>query len=131
MTASSFTASDNRATSAFAASSSTSRAVLPTPGLDADSAARAPSLATWRSFMIVERSTPAASAAALIVVSPRTSCSQISYFTDGASNFFARRAGTSGLAGTSLFVEDMHTLSRVSQTPKVWSDQTPEMRHDP
>lgn len=131
MTANSFTASDSRATSAFAASNSTSRGVLPTPGFDADKAAIAPSLATWRSFMIVERSTPAASAAALMVVSPRTSWRKISYFTDGANNFFARRVGLAGLAPASLFVEDIDTHSRVSQTPTVWSDSNPEMRHDP
>ncbi|MBK8458929.1 MAG: hypothetical protein IPL43_00845 [Micropruina sp.] len=49
--------SASRATSALAASSSTSRTVFPTPGLDADSAAIAPSLATCRTFMIVDRST--------------------------------------------------------------------------
>ncbi len=118
LTANSFTASLSRAISACAPSSSTSRGVLPTPGFDADRAARAPSLATWRNFMIVDRSTPAASAAALIVVSPRTSCNQILYFTDGANNFFARRTGLAGLTAASLFVEDMHTLSRVSQTPQ-------------
>ena len=46
LTANSFTASDSRATSAFAASNSTSRGVFPTPGFDADNAAIAPSLAT-------------------------------------------------------------------------------------
>jgi len=50
-------------------------------------------LATCRTFMIVDRSTPAAVAAAATVVSPRTSCNQISYFTDGGKNFFARRVG--------------------------------------
>jgi hypothetical protein len=131
LTASSFTASDNRATSAFAASNSTSRAVFPTPGFDADNADMAPSLATWRSFITVDRSTPATSAAWLIVVSPRTSWRKISYFTDGANNFFARRVDTAGTAGTPLFALVMDTHSRVSQTPTVWSDQNPEMRHDP
>ena len=32
-------------------------------------------------------------AAAATVVSPRTSCNQISYFTDGGKNLFARRVG--------------------------------------
>lgn len=50
-------------------------------------------LPTWRNSMIVDRFTPAASAAPLIVVSPRTSCNQISCFTDGANNLFARRTG--------------------------------------
>ena len=56
---------------------------------------------------------------------------KISYFTDGANNFFARRVGPAGIAPTSLFVLVMDTHSRVSQTPTVWSDQTPEMRRDP
>ncbi len=81
--------------------------------------------------MIVERSTPAASAAWLIVVSPRTSWRKISYFTDGANSFFARRWGLAGTAPAALFDTDIDTLSRVSQTPTVWSDHTPKMRHDP
>jgi len=81
--------------------------------------------------MIVDRSTPAVSAAALIVVSPRTNCRKISNFTDGANNFFARRVGPAGTAPASLLALVMDTHSRVSQTPTVWSDQTPEMRHDP
>ena len=81
--------------------------------------------------MIGDRSTPADSAAALTVASPRTNCKKISYFTDGANTFFARRAGAAGLAGTSLLALVIDTHSRVSQTPTVWSDQTPQMRHDP
>jgi hypothetical protein len=41
--------------------------------------------------MIVERSTSKRSAASLMVVSWRTSCSQISYFCDGDKNRLARR----------------------------------------
>ena len=66
-----------------------------------------------------------------MVVSPRTSWRKISYFTDGAKNFFARCTRPVGAGTASLFVEDIDTLSRVSQTPTVWSDQTPKMRHDP
>ena len=80
--------------------------------------------------MIVDRSTPAASAAALTVVSPRTSCSQISYFTDGARNFFTRRTGPNWAGPASLFIEVIDTHSRVSQTLTVWSDQTREVRHE-
>src|SRR5699024_6245698 len=43
----------------------------------------APALATSRSFAIVERSTRNRSAASAIVVSPRTSCIQIPYFSCG------------------------------------------------
>ena len=49
----------------------------------------APSLATVRIRMIVERSTPYRSAASAIVVSSRTSCSQISYFCNGVRNRLA------------------------------------------
>ena len=122
----------SRAISALASSSSTSRTDLPgVPGFEAASAASAPSLATCRSRMIVERSTPADSAAWLIVVSPRTNCRKISYFTDGANNFFARRDLTGRVATASLFTLVTDTHSRVSQTPTVWSDSNPEMRHDP
>lgn len=82
--------SESRATSARASSNSTSRTLFPPPGFDADKAAIAPSFATWRSFVITERSTPAASAAADTVVSPRINPRKISYFTDGAKNFFER-----------------------------------------
>src|SRR5215213_2647670 len=45
--------------------------------------------------MIVERSTPKRSAASLIVVSPRTSCSHTSYFCSGVRNRLARRPSRS------------------------------------
>ncbi len=114
-----------------AASNSTSRGTCPPRVSTPTRPPSRPSLATWRSFMIVDRSTPAASAAWLIVVSPRTSWRKISYFTDGANNFFARRVGVAGEDPASLFVEDIDTHSRVSRTPTVWSDSNPEMRHDP
>ena len=49
---------------------------------------QAPCRATSRSFAIVDRSTRARSAASPTVVSPRTSCTQISYFSRGARNRF-------------------------------------------
>jgi hypothetical protein len=58
LTASSRSASPSRAASARAASSSRSRLACCTPGLDSASAWIAPSLATVRSRMLVERSTP-------------------------------------------------------------------------
>src|SRR4029453_246777 len=94
-TASSWSASPSRAASARAASNSTSRLAACTPGLDSDNAASAPSLATIRSRMIVERSPPNRSAASPTVVSPRTSCSQISYFCSGVRNRLARRPNRS------------------------------------
>src|SRR5512142_2458190 len=57
LTAISLSASDNRATSAFACSNSTSRSRAFTPGRDAANAANAPSLATVRIRMMVDRST--------------------------------------------------------------------------
>ena len=75
MTAISLIASDNRATSASAAASSESRALLPAPGLDADNAASAPSLATVRIRTMVERSTPAAVAASAMAMAILPNCS--------------------------------------------------------
>src|SRR4051794_40246368 len=95
LTASSFTVSDNRAISAFAASNSPSRAGARIPGRDSASAASAPSLATCRIRSTVERSTWCTAAASAIVTSCRTSCSQISYFCDGLRNRFARRPARS------------------------------------
>jgi conjugative relaxase-like TrwC/TraI family protein len=65
------------------------------PGLESASAAIAPSLATVRSRMTVERSTPNRSAASEMVVSPRTNCSQISCFCNGVRNRLARRPSRS------------------------------------
>jgi len=66
-----------------------------TPGRDTANASNAPCLATWRSFMIVARSTPARSAASIIVVSPRSNCTQILYFFCGVKNRFRRRPARS------------------------------------
>src|SRR5215217_3068453 len=103
-TASSLSASPSRAASALAASNSTSRLAAATPGLESASAASAPSLATVRSRMIVERSTPYRSAASAIVVSPRTSCSQISYFCNGVRNRLARRPSRSAPRSCSVMI---------------------------
>src|SRR6478735_9876779 len=94
-TAISFTVSDNRAISAFAASNSTSRAPALIPGRDSANAANAPSLATCRIRTTVVRSTPADAAASAIVTSPRTNCKKISYFCVGVRNRFARRPARS------------------------------------
>jgi hypothetical protein len=83
---------ESLAISARAATSSRSTPPALTPGRDAASASSAPCLATWRSFITVERSTPARSAASLIVLSPRNSSIQISYFCDGDRNRLRRRA---------------------------------------
>ena len=104
LTASSLTASPSRAASALAATNSTSRLACCPPGLDSASAASAPSLATVRSRMIVERSTPTRSAASVIVVSWRTSCSQISYFCDGVKNRLARRPSRSVPRSNSVMI---------------------------
>src|SRR3954470_2949874 len=75
----SFSASESRAISARAAASSGSGPwPARTPGLEAASASNAPWRATIRSFMTVERSTPARSAAAAIVYSPRIKLSHSS-----------------------------------------------------
>jgi hypothetical protein len=88
-------ASTSRAISARAATNSGS-GPLPSraPGLDAASASSAPWRATIRSFMTVDRSTPACSAAAAIVYSRRTRLSQISYFSLGERNRLPRRSPT-------------------------------------
>jgi hypothetical protein len=87
----SFSASESRAISALAATSSGS-GPLPgfTPGLDCANASKAPRRATLRNFKIVERSTPARSAAWAIVYSPLSNETQISNFSDGDKNRFAR-----------------------------------------
>jgi len=69
LTAISFSASDSRATSALASSSSQSRSRAATPGLEAASAANAPSFATVRIRMIVGRSTCCSAAASAMVTS--------------------------------------------------------------
>jgi hypothetical protein len=78
LTASSLSASPSRAASALACASSRSCSLERTPGRDSASAASAPCLATSRSRRMVERSTAHWSAASPMVVSWRTSCSQIS-----------------------------------------------------
>lgn len=87
----SFSASDRRAISARASASSGSTPPVLTRGFDAASASSAPCLATWRTRMIVVRSTPARSAACTVVYSPRNRPTQISYFSDGDRNRLRRR----------------------------------------
>lgn len=127
MTASSFTASPSRSISALACSSSTSRTDLPgEPGLEAASAARAPSLATCRTRMIVDRSTPAVAAAWAIVASPRTNCNQISYFADGDKTFFGRRF----LGTEDSFVLITHPPEGVTKTVQMLLDPQPKTGHE-
>src|SRR5699024_5530557 len=110
-TASSFTVSVNRATSAWAASNSRSRIDFPPrPGRAAANAARAPSLAVLRIRTIVDRSTPASIAAWFIVISPRINRRKISYFVDGDNTVRRRLCGDE-------FVVICHTLHRGSQDP--------------
>lgn len=73
-----------------------SRASRGRPGHDACNAAMAPSRATLRNVMIVERSTPAWAAASLGVSSPVRIFNQISYFCSADKNRFARRVGPVG-----------------------------------
>src|ERR1035438_185356 len=84
-------ASESRAISALASTSSGSEAPWRTPGRDEASASSAPCLATSRTRMIVERSTPARSAASRVVNSPRNNPIQISYFCEGDRNRLRRR----------------------------------------
>src|SRR5215211_7348505 len=132
LTAISLSASPSRAASALAASSSRSRLACCTPGRDSASAASAPSLATVRSRMIVERSTPTRSAASLMVVSPRTSCSQISYFCDGDRNRLARRPSRSLPRSCSVMIRPS---SSGQQPEQMLSDPNPvlyrEVRRKP
>ncbi|MFC5040213.1 hypothetical protein [Ornithinimicrobium kibberense] len=127
LTASSLTASPSRSISALASSSSTSRALLPgVPGREAASAVRAPSLATCRTRMIVDRSTPALVAACPIVASPRTSCNQISYFADADRTFFGRRF----LGTEASLVLIAHPPTGVTKTVQMLLDPQPETGHE-
>src|ERR671913_1615332 len=132
LTAISLSASPSRAASARAASSSRSRLAACTPGLDSDSAWSAPSLATVRSRIIVERSTPNRSAASAIVVSPRTSCSHTSYFCNGVKNRLARRPSRSVPRSGSVMIRPS---SSGQQPERMLSDPKPvlyrEVRRKP
>ena len=75
-----FSASESLAISALASTSSGSGPPWRTPGRDEASASSAPCLATSRTRMIVERPTPARSAASRVVNSPLSNPTQISYF---------------------------------------------------
>src|SRR5436190_1486938 len=118
----SFSASDSRAISARASANSGSTPPALTPGRDAAKASSAPCFATVRSFITVERSTPARSAASLIVLSPRSRPIQISYFCDGDRNRLRRRA----FCGPCSVIPDSSSTSpracqmRSDQTPDLW-----------
>jgi hypothetical protein len=92
----SFSASESLAISARASASSGSGPPWRTPGRDAANASNAPCFATPRSFTIVERSTPARSAASTVESSPRTSASQISYFCEDEEKPLASTASVAG-----------------------------------
>jgi hypothetical protein len=72
--------------------------------------------------MTVERSTPARSAAALIVLSPRSSPSQISYFCDGDRNRLRRRPPLDGFCDPDSGFPDSSWKSR--RASQMRSDQT-------
>src|SRR5512133_1566448 len=75
-----------------------------------------------RSRMIVERSTPYRSAASPTVVSPRTSCSQISYFCSGVRNRLARRPSRSVPRSCSVTIRPS---SSGQQPERMLSDPNP------
>src|SRR5829696_8308081 len=110
----------SRSTSAWAASSSKSRCLSRRPGRDWANASSAPCRATSRSLAMVDRSTRTRSAASPTVVSPRTSCIQISYFSCGARNRF-------------LFMPGW-VLNRPSsgsaENPLMPADSNPDQRHE-
>ena len=72
-------------------------------------------LATVRSFMMVERSTPALSAAPAIVASWRTSWIQISYFCCGVRNRLRRRPARSV---PTLLLRHVHILLAGPAAPR-------------
>jgi hypothetical protein len=78
------------------ADSDSSAASARRPGLDACNAAIAPSLATLRTVMIVERSTPASNAACWVVSPPASTFNQSSYFCSADKNRFRFLDRTSG-----------------------------------
>ena len=110
-----------------AATSSGSTAPAFTPGRDADSASNAPCLATWRSFITVERSTPARSAASRIVLSPRTRPSHSSYFSDGDKNRLRRRLPLLAACPGSVILKA--SSSERPSTSQMRSDQNPDLSH--
>ena len=123
----SFNASDSRAISACAAASSGSAPPWRTPGRDAANASSAPCLATVRSFMIVERSTPARSAASIVLNSPRNSPIQISYFCDDDRNRFGRRPSLLPAGRPGSVIEDPFLVE--PQASQMWANQNPDLCH--
>ena len=130
----SFSASVSRAISARAAASSGSGPDPGrTPGLDAANASNAPWRATWRNFITVERSTPARSAAAAIVYSPRARLNQISYFSDGERKRLLRRLrGPAPLNFESVMIGRSWTSPTGSQMRTDWNGEVwREVRRKP
>lgn len=82
-------------------------------------------MATCRTRMIVDRSTPEVVAAWAMVASPRTSCSQISYFADADRTFFGRRF----LGTEDSFVLIAHPPTGVTKTVQMLLDPQPETGH--
>jgi len=123
----SFNASDSRAISACAAASSGSGPSRRTPGRDAANASSAPSFATVRSFMIVERSTPARSAASIVLNSPRNSPIQISYFCEGERNRFGRRPPLLPAKRPGSVIEDPFLME--PEASQMWANQNPDLCH--
>ena len=123
----SFNASDSRAISALAAASSGSGPPWRTPGRDDANASSAPCLATVRSFTIVERSTPARSAASTVVNSPRNNPIQISYFCEGDRNRFARRPPLLPAKRPGSVIEDPFLV--VPEASQMWANQNPDLCH--
>ena len=81
----------------------------------------APSLATLRSVMIVDRSTPASAAASTEVISPVSSFSQISYFSSADKNLLG--LGFSGMSAPCARARRHHQMRGVS-----WWMLSPEVR---
>jgi hypothetical protein len=121
----SFSASDSRAISTFAAASSGSGPPWRTPGLDAANASSAPCFPTDLSFTIVERSTPARSAASTVEYSPRNSPIQISYFCEGDRNRFGRRPPLLPAERPGSVIKTL--LLIVPEAFQMWANQTADL----
>jgi hypothetical protein len=84
-------------------------------------------LATVRSFKIVERSTPARSAASAALYSLRNSPIQISYFCEGERNRFGRRPPSLPAKRPGSVIEDPFL-----EEPEAWqmrANQNPDLCH--
>ncbi|HEY5435122.1 MAG TPA: hypothetical protein VIK13_07805 [Candidatus Limnocylindrales bacterium] len=123
----SFNASESRAISALASASSGSGPPWRTPGRDAANASSAPCLATPRSFTIVERSTPARSAASTVENSPRTNPNQISYFREGDRNRLRRRPPFLPAERPGSVIKTL--LLIVPEASQMWAKENPDLCH--